>query len=847
MITATNNVVDTDAAYTFTYTATSAASYVIFEIESPTTYLTSLPTSSIACGTGSDKCLTFELNTQWVVFIPASATTSISVTLPSTTLKNGAYVDSPTSPTPNTFNLRTLDSSGNLLNKVKNTFALTEATITSITFDKDTTESVLYQVSEHLFVISWTSIKDISAGGSISLVFSGISQQSSSDFYCVTTGLTILNTNSVEGVTCVQYSSNVIKVSNLDAMAAATNIGVTLRLVTGTTNVGANVKVLTYRDSSQSQLVETGTASVGTSYNSGTAMQDFWVNSPVGIPGKIGEVVPIVLQIQPTSDSINTLQVTFPTGFSSASSLIGDYTYCSLDATRVACSYTLSPLVYTVTLSSALSNSVSQKLILSTLYTNPLNGILLPITSGNYNIQVNLLTDSTIIEQNSQYIFVAPEKLPFFDVRMAHRTQDEENFFIISIKTSKTLNAYNDAAIPGKIHILFPKYATDGVTQAFDSDLGTGLSASGILPCSFDGLTALTTTRLKCRLIPGYVSTATDMVRVEVINFDTVAIGTSFQVRIAKVKNPSTLIVDADFKIDMFQITLTTGAKEFIHQEKFNLFMNIDNNSPDTTDTYLVDYSTGALKFTGTRVVYETAQSLALKIWTQSNALNLGDFFITYLPSSFSGLQDSILGSCVASVSTCYSFPDGNMVIYEIASTIAGNTATDAPITPLDVFTSIPLNGLSFYSYVIQNQIYTHKVKHVYQQSDLNSLIGVITSTSLTTLHADVLQKGRKNTEVIVSFIVPHAIPSTGAIVITFPSNFPKVYGSCRSFVTAVSTPSALTSKLGTMMGGISCYIINTNAWYITGFQAVVAASAIKIYGMVDLPNSNTGTSLSSQ
>lgn len=834
---------DTASSYSFAYTAASAATYVIFELPAPpTSYINSLPRSSINCGTGSDVCLSYDLNTQWVLFIPSAATTSISITLPSGTLKNGVWVDSPTAPTPTTFYLRALDASGNVISKVQNTLTLTKATISVITFDKDSSETALYKNSEHLFEIAWTSIKDIPAGGSIGLVFAGLSQQTSADFYCRTNGLTVLSTNTVEGITCTQSSSTTIKITNLDAMASGSSLSAYVRLVTGTTNVGATVTVSTYRDSSQSQLVEVGVASVGTAYDSASGLQDFWVDSPVSLPSKKAQVVPIVLAVEATSASIYRVVVTFPSGFSSPSSTTDDYPYCTIDNARIPCSYTLSPLVYTVTLYSALSGT--QSLALSTIYTNPLNGVLLPSTAGYYNIQIELKSSSnSLIEKNSKYIFIAPDTLDYFDIRMAHRTINAENLFIVTMKTSVALNAYNDATDPGKIHILFPKYAADGTTVAFASDLGTGLSASAIIPCSFDGLTALASTRLQCRLIPGFVSTSTDMVKIEVINFDTVAIGTTIIVRIAKVKNPAIVVQDVYFKVDLFQITLSTGVKTYIHQDSFNLFMNLQNNAFDSTD-YPVDYSGGDLQFAGTPSVYDTAQTLNLKIWVPSNGLNPGDFFITQLPSTLSGLPDNVLSACIASLEYCYSFPDANLVIYEVKTAIAASTATLAAVTTINMFESVSQTDLTFYSNVIQSELYVYQVKHVFKATVLAGYIGSLSSGAIATLHASTLQMGRTSTEILVSFTTAHEIPSTGSIFIKFPADFTKIYGGCRSYVTSSGAPSVLTSKLGTLIGDISCYIISTNTWYIKGFSTVAASSSITIYGLVDLPTSNTGNSI---
>ena len=791
---------------------------------------------SPSCPTGI--CVLYDLNTHWILFTPTTPTTAITFTIPTGNLQNGVWVE--TQP----FYIRLMDGSGNIISKIQNTKTTSSAPITTITFDKDSSETALYMVSEHLFDITWTSIKTMPAGGSITLTFSGISQQASDDFYCLTSGLTVLSTNSVEGISCSSISSTTILINNVDIMASSNSITVYLRLVTGTSTTAALVKVQTWRDSLHTELVEesSGTTAVATAVSSVYGLQDFKVNSPIttSTSSMHSQVVPIVLSITPTSNAIAKIKVTFPSGFSNPSQLtLSDAPYCLLVTTRVACTYTTSPLIYVVS-TTGLSISTAKSVTLSTIYTNPLNGILQPSTPGYYNIQVDL-TDSSgnTIEQNTQYIFVAPDILAYFDVRMAHRTSNTENFFIFSIKTTNAVNAYNAGTNPGKIHIIFPKYANDGLTLAFASDLDTGLSASGIIPCSFTGLTALTGLRLQCRLIPGNVGTSTDIRRVEVINFAAISAATSFEVRIAKITNPSLAVQDVNMKIHIFEVK-SDGSKLFIHQDTFNLFMNIDTvHAPDLTDYPIPSES---LVFTISPVVDSTADSLSLKIYSHTNDLNAGDFFITYLPSSLSGLSDNILGSCVATVKTCYSFPDANMVIYEMASTITALTTSPAPITPLNVFTSIPQSPVSFYSNVIQNQIYTHRVQHIYAQTDLNNLIGAIPSATITTVSTKTLPYSRKKTEVLVSFTVTHPIPSTGSIEIRFPSDYPTIYGGCRSYVTA-STPSVLTSPIGSKIGGISCYVVNGGkSWYISGFAAVAANSFISIYGLVDLPSTTPTT-----
>jgi len=834
-----SNIVDTDTRYVFTYTAASAASYVSFELpQSPASYVNSIARSSIACGSGSDVCLSYETGVQWVFYIPASPTTSISVTLPSGTLKNGVWVNSPTSPAPVTFKARVFDNAGNVIQKLQQSVTLSKATITVIGFDKASTETTLYLNSEHLFVVSWTSINTIPAGGSISLVFAGISQQASSDFYCLTSGLTVLSTNTVQGITCTQSSSTTILLTNLDIMTASSNIQVSLRLVTGTVNTAAIVTVSTYMDNAQTELVEQGAATEATAYSTATGLSDFYVYSNIAITGRISQVLPVVITLQPTSSTIYYIVVTFPTGFSSPSSTTSDYPYCLLGTLRVSCSYTLSPLVYTVTLMSALSGSNS--LTLSTIYSNPLNGILMPTTAAYYNLQVSLEDISTnLIEQNSQYIFVAPAGLAYFDVQMAHRTYNQENLFIISIQNTLAVNPYNQATVPGRILILFPKYANDLATAAFASDLGTGLSASGIIPCSFSGLTALSGKSIQCRLIPSSSSTTkTDFATVEVINFDTVAANTAIIIRVANVVNPSTQVKDVNIRINIYQITLTTGVKTYLHQDSFDLFMNIVMTAPDSTSTYLVDYSGGSLEFASSKV-YDTQKDLSLNVWTETGALNPGDFFFTYLPSTLANLPANVLPTCGSSFSYCYSFPDANLVIFEIASTIAASTATSSPVIS-DVFQSASQTDISFFSYVIQSGQYTHKVKHVYTAANLANLIGSISSVTFATLNVNTMQMSRKNTEVLITFTLQHQIPETGSLIIAFPSEFSNIYGGCRSYVTGTSV---LTSEIGSMVGGISCNIISgTTQWFITGFAAVVTGSVIKIYGTVDLPTANTNS-----
>ena len=114
-------------------------------------------------------------------------------------------------------------------------------------------------------------------------------------------------------------------------------------------------------------------------------------------------------------------------------SVTSDPMVCFINYVRVPCTYTLSPLTVTMSVSPAGITSGQNNIItLDTEYLIPYNGIVHPSQGGQYNCFIQFLTvSSSVIQQQSFYHRVLPPKLGNFYVTSSCNDVGAENMFNI--------------------------------------------------------------------------------------------------------------------------------------------------------------------------------------------------------------------------------------------------------------------------------------------------------------------------------------------------------------------------------------------------------------------------------
>lgn len=127
------------------------------------------------------------------------------------------------------------------------------------------------------------------------------------------------------------------------------------------------------------------------------------------------------MKINPSNDVLTSYQIklilnnhAWNTGIWTTPNLVAtDPLVCMINYVRVPCTYTLSPLTVTMSVSPAGITSNQENVItLDTEYLVPYNGIKHPSVAGEYNCFIQFLdSGSNIIQQQSFYHRVLPSKL----------------------------------------------------------------------------------------------------------------------------------------------------------------------------------------------------------------------------------------------------------------------------------------------------------------------------------------------------------------------------------------------------------------------------------------------------
>lgn len=78
---------------------------------------------------------------------------------------------------------------------------------------------------------------------------------------------------------------------------------------------------------------------------------------------------------------------------------------------------------------------------------------------------------------------------------------------------------------------------------------------------------------LECKLSKSYTNNY--HVWIEIINFDTIAIGEKFRVFIAKIKNPNNKQIDVDFLLKINTVSVTTNVESQLYYTEYNMFFDM--------------------------------------------------------------------------------------------------------------------------------------------------------------------------------------------------------------------------------------------------------------------------------
>ncbi|KAL4505422.1 hypothetical protein ABPG72_002484 [Tetrahymena utriculariae] len=520
-------------------------------------------------------------------------------------------------------------------------------------------------------------------------------------------------------------------------------------------------------------------------------------------------------------------------------------TICSINGANYPCSAssTSTFLVVTITLNSMLVAGVSYSFQVSTDIAQNQNGLIYPTTGGYYQFKVSTQTinpPAPVYTQNfSQYLFIRPKDFTDLTFSFAHTTASNPTVYEISFILNRPVNAYSSG---GRFMIYFP--IQSGSNANFASDLGLGSSNPG---CWFNNAFSkeASATKLMCVLTQAGTASSNAILseysaRLQIINFQALTAGTSYQIIIGKIKNPA-------LSSSPFQLTFMTYNINSQYQITYlnSIIQNIYIG--ETNDSQTPQTSTQMIAFNGK--VQDINQDLVHSIINSQSSMQDGDYFVAEYPSSYfsstnnqgGNLNQGNINTCDTSkYYYCISMDDVKWVIWKIKTTIPQNTAQSANISLLTNPLFISRTDVTFNSYLFVQKKYQGQVLEKVPIASWNTLISAIATPSMNLVNtANYYRQSRSAAEIIVQFTTSRNLYATGCIIITFDSTYVP-YAQCRS---DISLGSKLYSSAANNLGDVGCYV-QANSWYITGFQDMTQGSTVYIYGLVGMPTTSVSFSI---
>ena len=793
-LTVNPNRPDVDATLTFSFASAQDPEFTIYEYTNPF----STPSAIIPCG-GNNLCYAFADPANWIVFQPnplqgTTTTTALTIRTPPHT---GTF----------RFAART-ERDGRVQDSKESNFVVQPGGPTVTFIPSATRNTEINRNSPVYFDLTFSTITRLPANASITVDFTQLTIPDRDAFFClINNGLTGLD---IREVICQRMDANTIKIFNMEEVAAGTAISVTVQLQTNT-NTGVSARVRTFYERESTNLVDTGLGQTTLAFQYDNFRSSAIINDRSGNKLRVGGTGIININIAPTRTYTGaTLVVNFGSDFSV--SRYTDVLLCRVAGIRRRCTYTMNPLVVTITNVASLPAGTNTLVSISTDFTE-INrmGVQAPSTAGWHSINIAIVR-GTIQEQLGDFVYVYPAGIPQLSVEAVPATAGEFAMYTFNIQLTRTLNANTNANVKGRIFIDFPSGP-----EGFEADLGTGLQTGEYVGCNIVGLTDRA--KIHCRLwhAPGNGLPAS----VEVIGFDafTDPANTPIIIRVARIRNPLTTAGEYVFNLRTDHVNLVNNLLTPIENAHYSLWHRVI----DYAGTRPTFNAPNGVTFQAGAAPGQSGTTLNIDIF-DGRALANEDYFVYELPKE---IKPDLDLTCPAGVSLCLSFPDCNWVVYQLSGAIPANTARNGDVNTITIPGSLLPDGYTITGLAWRNNEYDSNVIYNIDPDTYDTIPGNI-ADKIMTVNNDQLVRARRGTEFYIEFTPSVPIPVNGTIEIRFPNGFtPQQH--CKN---SPSTGSLLASTTGR----ITCESRGTS-WIITNFDAVAANTPIKLYGLVDLPD----------
>lgn len=394
----------------------------------------------------------------------------------------------------------------------------------------------------------------------------------------------------------------------------------------------------------------------------------------------------------------------------------------------------------------------------------------LPTTPGSYPVSVRLMRDSVTVEAFEWWVDILPTAFGSAALTANSYNAGKKTIFELVVVPSVAVPAAAGAAVYGSITLQFP------LAQGWASDLGTGLTTTGLVAClgfSTDAalqnyLLPLAGGSITCTLMPSQAGS--DPI-ITVSNFQFIPAGSRLQLNLVNLANvaqagrtPSILLATYS-NLQLSATVLNTGTvvlpMNTVDSTLVPAITNGRNRAPEGDEQNQVEFIPNTR---GSETV------LRFVLWPENDipsfSLKPGSYLFLQFPLSYP-LPDAGL-SCIIGYTVpinCYTVPlAGWVVVYNLATTYIAHDEY-----PFDI------KGLTNPMHRIPSDNLNITVIAEYQESEYLSFVsfplvdlGVISPASIT---ADNYESTHVDTTYFFLFTPSSPLYANSTIVISFPKN----------------------------------------------------------------------------
>lgn len=512
--------------------------------------------------------------------------------------------------------------------------------------------------------------------------------------------------------------------------------------------------------------------------NPGIGPIEFSISSPIAIVKVDGYIV------LSTYESISLA----PNGEIRCSWKIGTTEYLADD-----CIYTVAPsslLPTTITMYAPTSfnipfNTLYEVYITTVFADGKTEGISFDSGLVKYGFLVEVFANggTTVTSAEKRYLEMVGPRFPISSITVDQWTENTYSRISIDLEVS----AVTIPSPSGRIVVEFPT----SPTGLFEADLGLGLSNNGAVPCQ--GANSLTTA-ISCYLFLGTPASSIPA-KVVISGFSAISTGSTYTVEFPKVFNPIVGGDDIQVSFVVYALDLASGwPGSFLYYREIEYVYRVKTNIPLVMDSLSAPTATATNDFTFVLNPIVDIQ---------------GDFIVIELSSAASLASTSpVCKDNSGNVLPCTYYTDSNTVIMLL----------DNYAVSVTVFSIVnPLPSASYLEFYLEHWTLNSLSNRLHYLATAHLPITVTHPDKTTLLANDML-------EYQIDLMPTTPIPSTGSIIITFPSEYPALPEST-CYNLHENSVSFMTGAYSCIVSGLTITLTNFDKM-LPGIHVVIKVLA---------------------